>query len=134
MILRIYHPKVAAIDCETCKKFHYDEKWDPVMIPADPSGRTKKHMPRGPRDPLACSICPKIPLGAVPVPKNAVELSPKNYRAWRHYLECRAVGKFPDDPIVRRNASILRELYDEYDRHYQIEALAKWMKASALHG
>jgi hypothetical protein len=26
--------------------------------------------------------------------------------AYLHYLECKAVGQFPDDPIVRRTARI----------------------------
>jgi hypothetical protein len=41
-----------------------------------------------------------------------VELSPKNEAAMRHYFECRAIGRFPDDEIVRRNAMIIRRLED----------------------
>jgi hypothetical protein len=40
-------------------------------------------------------------------------MSDKNFAAWRHYRQCRAVGIFPDDPIVRRNAEIIREIEDE---------------------
>lgn len=29
-----------------------------------------------------------------------------------HYLECRAIGRFPDDSWVRRNAVIVRRIED----------------------
>jgi hypothetical protein len=67
--------------------------------------------------PTPCHKCPKIPASAPAKSReHAVELSDKNYQAWQHYLECRAVGVFPDDPIVRRNAKVLREVYDEADK------------------
>jgi hypothetical protein len=59
-----------------------------------------------------CHWCPKIPKGTPPRPENAVELSPKNMAAYLHYLECRAVGQFPADPIVRRNAAAIRHVED----------------------
>ena len=36
--------------------------------------------------------------------------------AYRHYMECKAVGRFPDDPIVRRNAGIIRRIEDAQER------------------
>ena len=39
-------------------------------------------------------------------------MSPWNELAYTHYLECKAVGSFPDDPIVRRNASLIRSVED----------------------
>jgi hypothetical protein len=58
-------------------------------------------------------------------PQFAVELSPRNRRAWQHYEQCRAVGQFPDDPIVRRNAaicaSVLQSIQDmKLDRLYYL--------------
>ena len=43
-------------------------------------------------------------------------MTERYFLALRHYLECRAVGVFPDDPIVRRNAVIFRRIYDETER------------------
>ncbi len=40
------------------------------------------------------------------------ELTPENQLAYLHYLECRAVGVFPDDPVVRRNAALIRSVED----------------------
>ena len=63
-----------------------------------------------------CSECPKIPSGKPKERRYAVELSDKNYRAWKHWRECRAVNSFPDDPIVRRNAEILQGIQDQIDK------------------
>ena len=54
----------------------------------------------------------------------AVELSPENRRAWEHYLECRAVESWPEDPIVRRNAAIIRWELDWFER--------QWLRAPVM--
>ena len=63
-----------------------------------------------------CHKCPKIPVGAPPVPASAIELSPRLYRCWMHYLECRATHSFPSDPLVRRHAAQIRMIEDEIER------------------
>lgn len=40
--------------------------------------------------------------------KGCRELSPKNWKAYQHYRECVAVGDFPRDATVRKNAAIIR--------------------------
>jgi hypothetical protein len=57
--------------------------------------------------------CPK---GTPEKPKT---LHPINQQAHQHYQECRAVGRFPDDPIVLRNASIIREITDSINADIQ---------------
>jgi hypothetical protein len=55
-------------------------------------------------------------------PETSKALTARNLRAWRHYRECRAVGAFPDDPIVRRNAEIIlavQEGFEREERHEQ---------------
>lgn len=73
--------------------------------------------------PTPCHICEKVPrevrdtgVSHVELRKHAVELTDRNRRAWHFYRQCRAVGHFPDDPIVRWYAAILRDLYDYADR------------------
>jgi hypothetical protein len=60
-----------------------------------------------------CHTCPKIPRDA---PARtwwyAVDLSPENVQVYTHYLECRAVGHFPNDPIVKLHARIIRQEED----------------------
>jgi hypothetical protein len=40
----------------------------------------------------------------------------KNEQALDHYLRCRATGRFPDDPLVARNAAIIRSIENELRR------------------
>lgn len=40
-------------------------------------------------------------------PERQLSLSVKNRRAYRHYLMCKATGKWPDDGMVRQNAGII---------------------------
>lgn len=56
---------------------------------------------------------PKLPANAIKLRPHAVELTPRLVAAWLHYRECRAVGQFPDDPIVRSNAAEFRRAEDE---------------------
>jgi hypothetical protein len=39
-------------------------------------------------------------------------MTPANRAAWRFYRESRAVGHFPDDPLVRWYAAIIRGIED----------------------
>lgn len=111
--LVLLHPEVAGRSCGDCKQFLYHDG------PNHLSGRKLllpdgKPRPRLPNVPTPCWMCPKIPAGEAPFPHNAVEMSPKSWRAYTHYLECRAVLRFPDhDPIVRRNAMLIRMVEDE---------------------
>ncbi len=50
-------------------------------------------------------------------PENPRGLSAANQAAWRFDRECRAAGSFPDDPLVRRNAAIIRQVEEEYECH-----------------
>lgn len=116
--------------CDDCRKFIYDD-----------AGRPRKHNRTG--LPLVnmtgttpCSVCPKIPervfdtdgreiaktpLTAAKLRPHAVELTPRLRLAWQHYRECRAVGRFPDDHIVRGNASRFRHATDEADAQRQAD-------------
>lgn len=44
------------------------------------------------------------------------ELSPKNWQAFNHYRRCKAIGHFPDDPIVARNAAAISAIERVADR------------------
>lgn len=102
MILAIAHPEVASRDCEDCLRFVYND--DPshaehgqrVMVRGEPLKRTAQV-------PTLCQLgrCPKG------TPEESRELSEANRQAWSHYRRCRAVGRFPDDPVVARNAEVI---------------------------
>ena len=52
---------------------------------------------------------------------NPVELSSRNLTAYFHYKTCQAVGSFPDDEIVRRNARIIRSIEDSVSREQSMD-------------
>jgi hypothetical protein len=118
------HPVVAARSCDDCRKWLYADK--PDDFARKPVERNGKVVARPPGTRLACSYCPKQP-AAVPErerrPETAVELSEKNWLAWQFYRECRAVNQFPDDPIVRRCAGIIRTAEDAAERTLSLLAM-----------
>jgi hypothetical protein len=58
-------------------------------------------------------------LGPCPkgTPEDPKSLLPQNEACYRHYQECQAVGEFPDDPLVRRHARLIREIEQGYERY-----------------
>lgn len=100
---------MAARPCDECKTYLYDAAGEPVL-------RGGKPVRRPPGSPLPCANCPKIPPGTPPLPENAVELTEEHRETVRFYRECRAVGQFPADPIVRWAAATLRAAEDHCDR------------------
>ena len=109
------HPELPT--CEMCKRFLYDVKngWQPVVRGRGSSQEHHSLRPPGAKTP--CEICPKIPKGSEPIPANAVELTEDNWNAWRFHKECKAVGSFPTgDPIVRRNAALIEDATESWER------------------
>ena len=104
MSLILNHPRVALRDCDHCKKWLYNEETGKI------EQRRGKDVPRATPPPCEFGNCPK---GS---PDAGIELSAMNWQAYRHYQECRATGRFPDDPIVARNAGIIRRVEDSFDR------------------
>jgi hypothetical protein len=102
--LEIVHPEVAHRDCGHCQKWLYDEKTGKVIE----RGGIPVERPPGTHPP--CRLHIKCPKGT---PEQSKALNTRNRKAWWHYLECRAVGRFPDDPIVRQNAAIIRAVEDD---------------------
>ncbi len=109
------HPAVASRSCSDCKQWMYE----------DSGGNFGKLLTRRDKQPIPraksktgavntpCAFCPKIP-EHIPdkIPENAVELTERNREAYDHYCECKAVSDFPNDPIVRHNAAIIRGVED----------------------
>jgi hypothetical protein len=101
------HPEVFNLTCDHCAKY---------LPPTKGTGARDKArrlipLPRTAADPTPCGTCPKVPTDAPERTRaHAIELSPKNHRAFLHYTECAAVGwQVPEanDWLVRRNAGII---------------------------
>lgn len=103
----LLHPKIAARPCSSCRQYLYRDGGNGTwgeLVTIRPSGRPAPR-PKGTRPP--CDVCPKIAPGDGPRPENGHDLSDKNLQAYLFHMECRAVGQWPNDPIVRRNAALI---------------------------
>lgn len=115
--LLLANPEIAGRSCEDCKRFLFHDTGERLSNKKVLRGDGQPmERPQAGRVYTPCRICPKIPHGEEPAPENAVELSDKNRAAYWHYLQCKGVGQWPDDPIVRRNAGIIRMVEDDVDR------------------
>lgn len=117
----IVHPLVAYRDCSSCRKWMYSEKTGEI------EKKNQRDVPRG-------NSLPPCELPSVGCKKghynNQKVLSDRNYQAYRHYQECKAIGDFPDDSVVRMNARIISqtiELADRHDRSTQLGQLTGLM-------
>ncbi len=128
MWLMLAEPVWASRSCDDCEKYIYGENGDrretkisgvslPLLRPSNA--------------PTPCYKCPKIPKGQPLRRQSAIELTDRNYAAWQHYRECRAVGQFPDDAIVRRNAGELHEVCETFaqSKNDRLMALLEMMVA-----
>lgn len=107
------HPREATRDCGHCLAVVYDLKTGRPWLDAKGKERPR---PAGTRPP--CRSCPKGPRPFVG------GLSQRNAAVYLHFLECRAVGAFPDDPIVKRNAFLISEVLGALDRAELLEHIA----------
>ena len=71
---------------------------------------------------------PKHPKGC---PKGTADkpkvLSVKNRKAYQHWKECKAVGQFPEDDIVRQNAAMIQEIVENVAEHKQMQMMSIMM-------
>ena len=94
----------------------YDER---TGKPVETAGG--KRWERSPSQLPPCRLSVGCPKGT---PEQSRELSQRNWEAWQHYRECRAVGAWPDDPIVRRNAAIILDVVEGVESLRQIELMS----------
>ncbi|MGE5192816.1 MAG: hypothetical protein ACM3U2_09955 [Deltaproteobacteria bacterium] len=117
-------PHVALRNCEHCQMYVYNEITGCPWENPPHSGRLIVR-PAGTFPP--CRIpgvgCPK---GTPEQPKG---LSAANHAAWRFDRECRATGIFPDDPLVRRNAAIIRQVEEELEHRQRTEFRQRLLSA-----
>lgn len=118
------HPEVAYRDCKHCLEFIYDEETGELQtFHGNPAERVVAAPCRNPKHPKGC------PKGTPEKPKT---LSAKNRRAYQHWKECKAVGQFPDDDIVRYHAALLQDLADSAAEHKQYQMLAMMLLGKGL--
>lgn len=125
MELLLLFPQFANRPCQHCLKYEYDDETGKVRTHnGSPDGRPNlrhhKHIP-------LCKTPEGCPKGT-PDKQNSLTL--RNRKAYLHYLECKAVGEFPDDPIVRRNARLIQRVVDFANEKRRIDELVAIVGAS----
>jgi hypothetical protein len=128
-------PRVATRSCHDCQRFLYDEQTgEQVRRPA----RFGLPVRRPPGTLPPCHQCPKVPDDApFRTREYAVDLTDQNWQALAFYSECRAVGQFPADPIVRRWAGLIRAVEDAHERGAvsgKLDAITTLLKLLVMKG
>ncbi len=102
MRLLLTAPRLAARDCRDCQLHVYDEQ----------TGRRQLHAGRPVVRPAGTHPPCRLPhVGcAKGTPDDSHALTPENKQAYQYDRMCRAVGQFPDDPLVRRHALVIRSV------------------------
>ncbi|MCA9014012.1 MAG: hypothetical protein KDA77_01660, partial [Planctomycetaceae bacterium] len=54
-------------------------------------------------------------------------LSPKNEKVYQHWKECKAVGQFPDDDIVKKHAALIQDVVDSVNECKQMKMMSLMM-------
>lgn len=97
--LAILNPRLDKRSCDDCQKWWYSEETgQPVTAGGLPVLRTTEAL-----------MCQTETGCAAGLPDKQNRLTLHNREAWHHFQLCEATGTFPDDPIVRRNALVIRQ-------------------------
>jgi hypothetical protein len=121
------HPGIANLNCQFCLKYMVDEKTGRPEISSRTDGPEFRILNMGDEYLAPCRdlrlnangrrirSCPKG------TPENSRTLSGENELCYEHFRECKAIGQFPDDSVVRRNAAVIQDVLDESARSREIE-------------
>jgi len=71
-----------------------------------------------------CHECPKVRENAPKSVYFATEILDVVWEIMAHFDECDAVNHFPDDPLVRKHAAIIRRVREEAKRKQHTEGMA----------
>lgn len=105
--LAVLNPLLAARSCADCQKWWYRE--DDGTIEKEDGRKALRPV----EFPPMCRTRDGCPVGT---PENSRRLTPRNVMAWQHFQRCEAIGKWPDDAIVARNALVIRRARDDAQR------------------
>ena len=98
VILEVTEPQFAKRSCESCKKWWWDDETHSIYK------RGGLPILRPTEQVLLCQTAAGCPKGT---PEKQRTLTERNRAAYEHYKDCKAIGVFPDDAIVARNARII---------------------------
>lgn len=96
--------------CEQCRLYIHDDDGRIKLNMARTGPEKRPHcIPNKPGGP-PCVLCPKIPANAPEKHwRYAADMTPQFMQVMYHYRTCKAVGRFPQDPIVEACAVMIAE-------------------------
>jgi hypothetical protein len=111
-MLLLLHPEVSSRDCQMCQKWLYDEQTGAIETTKDgqPLARPASGVVSVPPCRQPKNSCPKG------TPEAKRSLTPQNERCYQHYVRCKATNHWPRDPVVCRNAGLIRTVEDQVER------------------
>lgn len=98
VLLERTNPKLAKRSCVDCKRFWFRES-DGEIIRSNSTGEPMLRE--------GMTMCETEAGCLKGTPEKQKSLSKQNRWAYLHYQECKAIGSFPDDAIVRSNAMVI---------------------------
>ena len=112
MRLAILYPELANRDCTYCLTYRHDQ-YGPIRMP---DGAPIKRFAATPPD-CRKGGCPKG------TPEQQRTLSADNRLCYNHYRRCRAIGEWPNDPLVAYHARVLMEVERECSDAKHLQAM-----------
>ena len=117
--LIMLYPQIAFRDCEDCKQWVYDEEM------GEREKKGGEYVPRYKGVKPPCGYSQGCVKGS---PENSSALNEQNTQALQFIRECKAVGSFPNDPIVRQNAALI-EMAEKSVSDAKQQELTDYIKA-----
>lgn len=109
--LAMEHPLLDRRSCVDCQKWWFNEDTGKIeQVDGEYALRPIEF-------PVMCRTNEGCPVGT---PENPLRLTAQNRAAFDHFRQCEAVNDWPDDPIVARNALIIRRTREEVLRERRL--------------
>lgn len=105
VLLELTNPRLARRDCGECQTFWFSETTGLPILNNSDGTKMLRDGPTPCQSEVGC-------LRGTPEKPNS--LNKTNGWAWRHWKDCDSVSRFPDDPIVARNSSLIREAIKQH--------------------
>lgn len=106
VLLELSHPNLAKRDCKMCKQFWYNEQTGLPILKSDGTRLLRSGV----------TLCETEEGCKKGTPEDQKSLSKENRWAYEYHNLCRAVGHWPNDMIVKRNAAIINKAIQRHER------------------
>ena len=114
------HPEIERIDCKVCQEFEMNMHTGELALDIAHGGNPVRRI-KNMGDKYLAPCRQKNGFCHKGTPEKPNTLSVENETCIQHYRECKAVGVFPDDSVVRRNAAMIEDVERQIAREREVE-------------